>query len=269
MIVIQNADRVVKASEFTDASVLHVTTIFRTIQGEGPFAGQSAIFIRLAGCNWGAKSNGICEFCDSFFAIDKATKFDVSELAAHVRGLYKAGDIVVVTGGEPTLQADALLSLIIELEHKYDIHTQIETNGTQAKFFSALSDRGDIYPTIVVSPKANERTKKYPTLPFAIFEDMGIEDLYLKFLISADPESVYHTLPSEALHWASENNVTVYVSPMAVYKKAYQGEVSSAWDHELINAEATAANYSYAAQYVLENPGLKLSIQQHLFAAIA
>ena len=30
---------------------LQVNSIFYTIQGEGPFAGRPAIFIRLAGCN--------------------------------------------------------------------------------------------------------------------------------------------------------------------------------------------------------------------------
>ena len=56
--------------------------------------------------------------------------------------------------------------------------------------------------------------------------------------------------------------------PMAVYKKPYAGEVSSIWDTELIDHEATAANYAYAAQYALTN-NLRLSIQMHLMTAIA
>ena len=34
-----------------DADVLEVHSIFYTLQGEGPFCGSPAIFIRLAGCN--------------------------------------------------------------------------------------------------------------------------------------------------------------------------------------------------------------------------
>lgn len=44
-------------------NTLLVTKIFDTIQGEGPFAGTLATFIRLAGCNRGDKVSMGCQFC--------------------------------------------------------------------------------------------------------------------------------------------------------------------------------------------------------------
>lgn len=65
---------------------LAIFHIFHTIQGEGPLAGRSAIFVRLAGCNLG---NATCPFC--FYGKTKVRMADFSsKLIAEVR----AGDIV-------------------------------------------------------------------------------------------------------------------------------------------------------------------------------
>ena len=49
-------------SYFKDAGdKLFVTSIFYTIQGEGPMRGRPALFVRLAKCNLG------CSWCDAFF----------------------------------------------------------------------------------------------------------------------------------------------------------------------------------------------------------
>ena len=40
---------------------LFVTSMFFTLQGEGPYAGMPALFIRLTKCNLD------CSFCDTFF----------------------------------------------------------------------------------------------------------------------------------------------------------------------------------------------------------
>lgn len=60
-------DRSVQRQDYShlDDGELLVSSIFATLQGEGPFAGRRALFIRLAGCNLGGKSvNGAgCPFC--------------------------------------------------------------------------------------------------------------------------------------------------------------------------------------------------------------
>jgi organic radical activating enzyme len=265
---IQNQDRNVSPRDYLHlGDKLLVATAFRTIQGEGPYAGRVAVFLRLAGCNYGSKTD-FCQFCDTSFQFDKGQALDPEAVLSLLLGLegYRKTDILVVTGGEPTLQ-EGLLSLLSKAwAGRYFAAIQIETNGTQPHFFEeaelmGLTGKGVI--DFVVSPKANERLGKYPM----VHPKVKWWASCFKFVVSADPESTHHTVPLWALD-ASDAGKVIYVSPMACYRKPYEGEVASIWDTELIDHEATAANYQYAAQYALKN-NLRLSIQMHLMTAIA
>ena len=55
------------------ADSLFVTSMFFTLQGEGPYAGLPALFIRLAKCNLD------CSFCDTFFDDGDWMTFDQIE----------------------------------------------------------------------------------------------------------------------------------------------------------------------------------------------
>ncbi len=96
-----------------------VKEIWHTIQGEGPWMGRPAIFIRFAGCNLR------CFFCDTDF--DSGSPFTSEALTAHVRHLSKASGTkrIVLTGGEPMLQdVHALARWLPEMVF------QVETAGT-------------------------------------------------------------------------------------------------------------------------------------------
>lgn len=104
-----------------DGQTLDLHSVFLTIQGEGPFSGRRAVFIRLAGCNLQ------CPGCDTEY-----TKFrrpaSIHDIAAGVHQL--AGEvpaIVVITGGEPLRQPiGRLVRLLLAV---FDV-VQIESNGT-------------------------------------------------------------------------------------------------------------------------------------------
>jgi len=101
---------------------LDVVEVFPTIQGEGMFAGEPAVFVRLAGCNLK------CYFCDTDFE-SNVKEYKVDTLVAEIKALQAVinTNLVVITGGEPMLQNIVPLIYFLLL-NKYRV--QIETAGT-------------------------------------------------------------------------------------------------------------------------------------------
>lgn len=104
----------------SDGSILEVHSVFNTIQGEGPFTGHPAVFIRLAGCNLQ------CPACDTDYTTDRWTATPIT-LLEMVREMRSAPSLVVITGGEPFRQNIHKLVKHL-LDAGYTV--QIETNGT-------------------------------------------------------------------------------------------------------------------------------------------
>lgn len=132
---------------------LAVQEIFHTIQGEGPFAGRPAVFIRLAGCNLA------CTFCDTEFESGIDNYLGVGEIIKQISDarpvLNEMPSLVVITGGEPMRQEiGPLVSQLLALWNFTDI--QIETAGTL--WLESLEtwideDNPTTFVTIVCSPK--------------------------------------------------------------------------------------------------------------------
>lgn len=93
--------------------------IFKSIQGEGYNCGKSAVFVRLAGCNMVPR----CPFCDETF--DDFEEMDISIIINKILD-FEPFEMVVITGGEPTIQD--LSVLVCELK-KRNLYVAIETNG--------------------------------------------------------------------------------------------------------------------------------------------
>lgn len=124
-------------------SKLNVIKVWPTIQGEGPFTGSPAIFVRLAGCNLR------CYFCDTEFS-EGAREVEIPSLVEAVDNASPfRTDLVVITGGEPLAQPIA--PFIAALASR-GYHVQIETAGTVwQEGIEDLYDGG--YASIVCSPK--------------------------------------------------------------------------------------------------------------------
>jgi organic radical activating enzyme len=108
-----------------------VREVFASVQGEGAQAGTPAVFLRFAGCNLGY---AVCPWCDTDWR-DATLRGDADAVlaavaaAAHRRwGALRPGLLLVVTGGEPTLQWDAALA---DAARGQGLRIAMETNGSR------------------------------------------------------------------------------------------------------------------------------------------
>ncbi len=131
----------VRPQEMSDGQTLWIQSVFYTLQGEGPFIGKPALFVRLAGCNLK------CFWCDTDFesstwhpTLDELFERIESERTNHCK-------LIVITGGEPFRQNIAPL---VERILAMGLLVQIETNGT---LWVELPNHPNLH--IVCSPKSS------------------------------------------------------------------------------------------------------------------
>lgn len=190
---------------------LDIQEIFPTLQGEGPYVGQPAVFIRLGGCNLA------CNFCDTEFESYK--KISLKKILAEVKKLAKDKiKLIVITGGEPMRQP---IEKLCEELVKLKFLVQIETNGT---IFRKLPKEIKIIcsPKIVLrnlhrranastrSPLNNGETegKYYPIRP-----DLLPRINAFKFIISKSQKN-YSKVAEVG---QSKFDIPIYVQPMDEY----------------------------------------------------
>lgn len=102
-----------------------IKEIFYSLQGEGFHTGRAAVFVRFAGCNLR------CPFCDTnFTGGEEMTKDEIVQRALSAKSSdSEVRMLLILTGGEPSLQADEAL---VDALHEAGFYIAIETNGTHA-----------------------------------------------------------------------------------------------------------------------------------------
>lgn len=208
-----------------------------TIQGEGKMAGIPALFLRLSGCNlrcmW-KLPNGNISICDTphaSFNTDFETMHNAEDAAQKI--LHNLGNIplLVISGGEPLIQADALVELIKHLRSvQPSLKIAIETNGTL--FHTALADIIDFFslspklknalPTVekinqagVILPGNPDNYKKLQiNIPVIqqyidLCKNSPDKDFQLKFVISSEQEikELNDLYLGQLKNWKSEDIV--------------------------------------------------------------
>jgi 7-carboxy-7-deazaguanine synthase len=166
-----------------------VKEIFLTLQGEGAHAGRVAVFCRFAGCNlWSGReedrASAVCTFCDTDFVGTDGTRGARYETPAALAdtiaaewGPSRERRFVVLTGGEPLLQADAPL---LEALHERDFTVAVETNGTieapEGLDWICVSPKAAAELKIragqelkLVYPQSDAPPERFAELPFARF----------------------------------------------------------------------------------------------------
>ena len=233
-----NTQPVEKPSHTTDGT-LEIVNIWHTLQGEGPFAGHPAVFIRLAGCNLQ------CPGCDTDYTsrresinpkhlMQMLSRF--SQPTVGVTGM-RTPNLVVITGGEPFRQ-NLMPFCQMAISSGYDV--QVETNGTlwEQPFFPPNRFH------IVCSPKT-------PTIHKEIMKRANA----FKYILAANAVDPTDGLPLSTLENGlrparptEEFTGDVYVQPM---------DDGAPW-----NAVTNIQNRA-AAVHSCMTFGYKLSLQTH------
>lgn len=278
------------------AKSLMVTSIFYSIQGEGPQSGKPAVFVRLSKCNLN------CSFCDALFEQGEYMTYD--DLLARIHSVirdywedqdknpplwvtladktddldYKFGVGLVVTGGEPAIQKN--IEEFMSLADPMFKWTQTESNGIQPMDLPRRTIQ-------VVSPKCIEKDGKAVRYLQPNRDTLDNADC-LKFVMSSELDSPYNTVPDWAFAWKAEREGReIYVSPMNVYtaipqkmklamgktdksleERSTVDEVVSFWEPGVLDQKANQKNHEYAARYAMEH-GCRFQVQAHLLASLA
>ena len=107
----------------SNMSCFKVAEKFVSINGEGPRAGELAVFLRFCGCNLN------CDYCDTRWANTADVKYELASAEDLVTYVKSTGvKNVTLTGGEPLLQAD--IARLIVLLGASGAEVEIETNGS-------------------------------------------------------------------------------------------------------------------------------------------
>lgn len=224
----------------------NVSEIFYSLQGEGPESGTPAIFIRLFGCNLN------CSFCDTPqgravmpFCTDTGNlalkpsvpgqliRLTPEEILQAVKEVYTASyactglnPLVVITGGEPTIQ-DLVPLISLLLENRYRV--SVETNGL---YYPSWMDQIPELVFFVVSPKQVDYKITFSHKWFTR------QNAYFKFVVGG-PDDIPADIPASC---------EVYLQPLSGTPEAtefcvnYLKEVHPDWKlslqtHKLIGIQ--------------------------------
>lgn len=175
-----------------------------TIQGEGKLNGIPSLFIRLAGCNlhccW-TNADGSFSPCDTLYASyeTESTSILTTTEICHIVGQNTGNGIdhLVITGGEPMLQAKALTNLCIKLKASKPYHITVETNATfydkeaarQIDFFSLSPKLSGSVPSSFHRLQ-HERLRLQPHIIQAFISHARSygKDFQLKFVYSGEKD---------------------------------------------------------------------------------
>lgn len=262
---VQHADRDVKPGDYKHLkdNELLITSIFYTLQGEGPYGGYPSTFVRLSGCNIGSKK--ICDFCDTKFQFHLGNILTFEAILEDIQRRSEGrSNLIVITGGEPFLQKNIIA--FVEFVNGRGFEVQFETNGLLfrdiPKTGQGPADLEDpiaystMKNTIVCSPKMAGTT--YHELRGDVFNRADC----LKFVV--ERLGKFNYIPEYAFDFARTGR-PVYVSPINVYlRDVAEGEIPNFFTPGLYNIEACRENYKYAAELCLKY-GFILNIQKHLF----
>ncbi len=208
-----------------------------TLQGEGMYAGVPSLFLRLAGCNMRCEwmgSTGATVRCDTLHAQTGrgASRVGVDEIVGRLLANRGAIDHLVITGGEPFLQAEALavfLALLRAESRDRPFHVTVESNGSL--FSEACVEHVDF---LSISPKLPE-VHSMQNLPLVGYIEAlnawlnckwDSESLQLKFVVSRleDERTIDEIFLSQLSRW---DRYPVFLMPMGATREQMEQAIDA------------------------------------------
>ncbi len=187
--------------DLSDVDNLDIISIWKTIQGEGPFAGLPAVFVRTAGCNLQ------CSGCDTLYTTGRH-KHSIAEILTAINRLGEGVvKLTVITGGEPFRQdISELVTMLLYGGEALDLQqVQVETNGT---LYLPDFPFGSPRASIVCSPKTAK-----------IHRELEPHITAFKYILHADSVSPNDGLPLASLGYdcvpfrCADKCVPIFVQP--------------------------------------------------------
>lgn len=165
-----------------------ILEMFRSIQGEGKYAGVQQVFVRFFECNMH------CVWCDTPHSIGDTSRrygeYTLDEVWWRICDLWENCHSVSLTGGEPLLQKDFIKALL-ERFHKTGIITYLETNGICPDALSEVIDGIDIVAMDLKLPSST-RCRPYWDEHGEFLRIARRKEVFIKAVISSDtlPEDI-------------------------------------------------------------------------------
>lgn len=225
---------------------MRINEIFSSIQGEGLYAGEPTVFVRLQGCNLK------CKWCDTSYAQNPAggEEMSVQEVFAAINQMANGypWQWVCITGGEPLLQKKELLELV-KLLKKARFFVEVETNGS-IKLSMELMDKVSSWVVDYKLPSSGEHT--HYAIPW---QQLRIAD-QLKFVVSDADDLRVVTSFRTGMEDYRHGIPTLLVSPA----------LKSSWftEDSVYIPEAGALWVQNVAQYCVKH-GMRFSLQIHKY----
>ena len=155
-----------------------ISEIFESIQGEGIYAGEKQIFIRLFGCNLS------CAFCDT--KPYHFVEYEPGELLSQLKRYRNKYHSLSFTGGEPLLQKD-FLKEAMRLTKKSGFLNYLETNGTLPSALEEVREYVDIVAMDLKFPSSTSISSYWDEHRLFLEASRG-KEVFLKAVICESTE---------------------------------------------------------------------------------
>ena len=160
----------------------NILEIFKSIQGEGKYAGVKQVFVRFFECNMH------CVWCDTPASIGDTTRnyteIELKDLVEKIADIREGSHSVSLTGGEPLLQTPLIKELLPHLK-KMRLPAYLETNGVFPDELAQIIDDVDIVAMDIKLPSSTKCRAYWKE--HADFLKVALKkDTFIKAVVSSD-----------------------------------------------------------------------------------